>query len=328
METESLLEGMDISFSVKWEKNGVKPYGIPEANPRKLFRVSFKRKNPREGEMKTLSLRYYGLFEPNERAILLILRIKKPKEYSVWVESHCFNPTPETRKAHAQIVNDHERVLAFFSREGEIEKIEEFYQENSPREKFKNYKRNPSIVLSLNPLTYVPRIPIERLHASRILESDLAIRVPSAPFFLTVQHMEDSAPGKYKVLVWRSLNKNLVVNENGNLSQYVFHKVENLSLDDALEKMQEFYSVLSQDVNAIFEELGKEVGASASFVPFTQYYGWLVWHSPSPEMPEVSTEILDKVEAKCNEVFPFLLKRIRVTEDSEKGETKFKFYMK
>lgn len=59
-----------------------------------------------------------------------------------------------------------------------------------------------------------------------------------------------------------------------------------------------------------------------------QYYGWLVWHSPSPEMPEVSTEILDKVEAKCNEVFPFLLKRIRVTEDSEKGETKFKFYMK
>jgi hypothetical protein len=54
----------------------------------------------------------------------------------------------------------------------------------------------------------------------------------------------------------------------------------------------------------------------------------LVWKSPSPEMPEVPTEILDKVEAKCNEVFPFLLKRIRVTEDSEKGETKFKFYMK
>lgn len=327
MKTESLLESMGISVSVKWEKNGVNPYGIPETNPRKLFRVSFKRKNPREGEMKTLSLRYYGLFEPSEKAILLMLHVKKPREYSVWVKSHGFNPTSETRKAHAQIVNDHKRVLAFFSREGEIEKLEEFYLENSPREQFKSHKQKPTIILSLEPLIYVPRIPITELHASRILESDLAIRVPSAPFFLTVQHMEDETPGKYRVAVWRTLNKNLVVNEKGNLSQYVFHKAENLCMDEALEKAREFYSLLSQNVNAIFKELAKEVGASASFVPFTQYYGWIVWNSPSPEMLEVSEEILDKVEAKCNEVFPFLLKRIRVTEDSEKGETKFKFYL-
>lgn len=328
METESLLESMGISFSVKWEKNGVNPYGIPEASPRKLFRVSFKRKNPREGEMKTLTLRYYALIEPNEERILLNLRLKKPREYSVWISSHSFNPTPVTRKAHAQITKDHERVLAFFCREGEIERLEEYYYENSPREQFKKHKQNPTIVLSLDPLIYVPRIPISELHASRILESDLAIRVPKAPFFLVVQHMGNNKPGKYQVSVCRTLNKNLAVNERGNLSQYKLHRVDNLCMDEALETVREFYSLLSQDVNAIFKELGKEVGASASFVPFTQYYGWIAWKSPSPEMPEVPTEILDKVEAKGNEVFPFLLKRIRVTEDSEKGETRFKFYMK
>lgn len=328
METESLLESMGISFSVKWEKHGVNPYGIPEVSPRKLFRVSFKRKNPREGEMKTLTFCHYGLTEPDENRILLTLRLKKPREYSIWITSHSFNPTPEARKAHVQISNEHDRVLAFFCREGEIERLEEYYHENSPRGQFKNHKRSPTIVLSLDPLIHVPRIPITELHVPRILESDLAIRVPNAPFFLAIQYMGEDKPGKYQVSVWRTLHKNLVVNERGNLSQYKLHKVENLCLDEALETAREFYSLLNRDVDAIFKELGKEVGASAAFVPFTQYYGWVVWKSPSPEMPEVPTEILDKVEAKGNEVFPFLLKRIRVTEDSEKGETKFKFYMK
>lgn len=328
METELLLETMGVSFSVKWEKNGVNPYGIPEASPRKLFRVFFKRENPREGEMKTLTLRYYALTEPDEKRILLNLRIRKPKDYEEWCEAHRFNPSPEVRKAHAQLTNDHARVVAFFSREGEIEKIEELYRKNSPREQFKKHKQNPTIVLSLDPLIHVPRIPISELNASRILKGSVAIRIPSAPFFLSIQYMVDKAPGKYSVSVWRTLNKNLVVNEHGNLSQYRLHEAEKLCLDKAIEKAQEFYALLTRDVNAVFKELGKEVGARTSFVPFTQYYGYVLWNSPSPEMPEVPAEILDKVEAKCHEVFPFLLKRIRVTEDSEKGETKFKFYLK
>lgn len=327
METESLLESMGISFSVKWEENGVKPYGIPEASPRKLFRVSFKRKNPQAGEMKTLTLRYYGLVEPDEKTIILTMQIKKPKDYEAWLHGYNFEKSEHSRRAHVQIVNDNSRILSFFSREGEIKKMEEFYLEEAPFKRFKKLQKNPSIVLSLEPLIRVPRIPIEELNLSRLLKNDLAIKIPKCPFFLILEHMEE-APWRYRVSVWRTLNKNLIVNKQGNLSQYKFYEEQNLVAGQAIEKAREIIRILCQDFNAIFKELETETGAFTSFVPFTLQYGYVVWKAPSPDMPEVSEEILDKVEAKCNEVFQFLLKGIRVIEDSEKGEKRFKFYLK